>query len=132
MADYTKINLKRDVEDMAPKFGYAPQMESRFARTNLGLEQSGFSYFKLEPDYRAPFGHTHGTQEELYVVISGSAVVNLDGDEVELGTLEAVRIPPGMKRGLQAGPDGLELLAFGAPNTDNKDAEMIPGWWGGD
>ncbi len=130
MPGYTKINLKRDVEDMAPKFGYSPQMESRFARTNLGLEQSGFSYFKLEPDYRAPFGHTHGTQEELYVVIVGSALLNLDGDEVELGKLEAVRIPPGMKRGLQAGPDGLELLAFGAPNTDNKDAEMIPGWWG--
>ena len=130
MADYTKINLKRDVEDMAPRFGYAPQMESRFARKDLGLEQSGFSYFKLQPDFRAPFGHTHDTQEELYVVIGGSATVNLDGDEVELGPLEAVRIAPGTKRGLQAGPDGVELLAFGAPNTDNKDVEMLPGWWG--
>ena len=130
MAAYTKINLKRDVEDMAPKFGLAPQMESRFARTNLGLEQSGFSYFKLAPDFRAPFGHTHDTQEELYVVIAGSATVNLDGDEVPLGPLEAVRIPPGMKHGFQSGPDGAELLAFGAPNTDNKDVEMIPGWWG--
>jgi quercetin dioxygenase-like cupin family protein len=132
MSGYTKVNLKRDVEDMAPKFGLSPQMESRFARTDLELEQSGFSYFKLEPGFRAPFGHTHGTQEELYVAISGSATLNLDGEEVELGTLEAVRIPPGMKRGLQAGPDGLELLAFGAPNTDNQDVEMLPGWWGGD
>ena len=26
-------------------------------------------------------------------------------------------------------PGGAEVLAFGAPNTDNKDAEMAPGWW---
>jgi quercetin dioxygenase-like cupin family protein len=130
MSGYTKVNLKRDVEDMAPRFGYAPDMESRFARTNLGLEQSGLSLFALAPGFRVPFGHVHRTQEELYVAIAGSATLNLDGEEVELGTLEAVRIPPGMKRGLQAGPDGLELLAFGAPNTENKDIEMLPGWWG--
>ncbi|MEA2247891.1 MAG: hypothetical protein QOH46_2420, partial [Solirubrobacteraceae bacterium] len=28
-----------------------------------------------------------------------------------------------------AGPDGAEILAFGAPNTDNKDAEMVRDWW---
>ena len=32
-------------------------------------------------------------------------------------------------RGMEAGGDGAEILAFGAPNTDNKDAEMQPGWW---
>jgi hypothetical protein len=30
---------------------------------------------------------------------------------------------------MEAGPDGAEILAFGAPNTDNKDADMEPGWW---
>jgi hypothetical protein len=30
---------------------------------------------------------------------------------------------------MEAGPDGAEILAFGAPNTDNKDAEMRQGWW---
>jgi hypothetical protein len=32
-------------------------------------------------------------------------------------------------RGMEAGEDGAEVLAFGAPNTDNKDADMEPGWW---
>jgi len=130
MAAYTKLNLKRDVEDMAPRFDLSPGMESHFARTALGLEQSGVSYFKIAPDFRVPFGHVHRDQEELYVVIGGSATVRLDDDEVALGPLDAVRIPPGTKRGVQAGPDGLELIAFGAPNTDNKDADMLPGWWG--
>jgi len=56
VAAYTKINLK-EVEDMAPKFGMAPDMESRFARRALELENSGLSYFKFAPDYRLPFGH---------------------------------------------------------------------------
>jgi hypothetical protein len=32
-------------------------------------------------------------------------------------------------RAFHAGPDGLELLAFGAPARRPTDAEMEPGWW---
>jgi hypothetical protein len=46
MADYTVVNLK-EVEDQAPKFGFAPNLESRFGRRALGLEKSGVSYFRL-------------------------------------------------------------------------------------
>ena len=38
-------------------------------------------------------------------------------------------MPPGEWRGMEAGPDGAEVLAFGAPFTENKDAELEPGWW---
>jgi hypothetical protein len=30
---------------------------------------------------------------------------------------------------MEAGPDGAELIAFGAPNTDNRDIEMLEGFW---
>lgn len=129
MPGYTKVNLTSDVEDMAPRFGYSPDMESRFARKSLELANSGLSYFRIAPDYRVPFGHTHSDQEEIYVVLSGGARVKVDDDVVELGPMDAIRIPPGAAHGMEAGPDGAELLAFGAPNTDNKDAEMLPGWW---
>jgi uncharacterized cupin superfamily protein len=131
MATYTKVNFKQDVEDMAPRFDLSPGAESRFARETLQLEQSGLSYFKLAPGFRFPFGHRHGEQEEVYVVIGGNAVLRLDDEELELERLDAVRIPRGTKRAVQGGPDGCELLAFGAPNTQNKDVEMLPGWWGG-
>jgi mannose-6-phosphate isomerase-like protein (cupin superfamily) len=130
MAEYTKVNLKRDVKDAATEFGYAPLMESRFAREPLGLRQSGVSYFRLAPDFRMPFGHSHGEQEEVYVVIGGSVRLRLDEEELELGPLDAVRIPTTTKRALQGGPEGGELLAFGAPNTENKDVDVLPGWWG--
>ena len=74
MAGYTRVNLKSDVKDMAPEFGMEG-IESRFARTNLDLENSGLSYFRLDGGFRTPFGHTHSEQEEVYVVISGTARV---------------------------------------------------------
>jgi mannose-6-phosphate isomerase-like protein (cupin superfamily) len=126
--DYTLINLKQ-VEDLAPKHGLAPGLESRFARVPLGLEHSGISHFKVAPGFRVPFGHRHDEQEEIYLVTSGSARVKLDDEILELATWDAVRIPPGTMRGLEGGPDGAEVVAFGAPNTENKDAAMEPGWW---
>jgi quercetin dioxygenase-like cupin family protein len=128
MAAYTRVNLKSDVEDMAPQHGLEG-IESRFARRNLNLEQSGLSYFRLDGGFRAPFGHTHSEQEEIYVVLSGSARVAVEDEVVELRELDAIRIAPGATHGMEAGPDGVELLAFGAPNTENKDAELQPGWW---
>ena len=128
MAAYTRVNLKSDVKDMAPEFGM-DGIESRFARTNLELEKSGLSYFRLDSGYRAPFGHTHSEQEEIYVILSGSVRVAVGDEVVELGELDAIRIAPETMHGMEAGPDGAEIIAFGAPNTDNKDADMQPGWW---
>lgn len=125
---YTVVNLKQ-VEDMAPKFGLSPGLESRFARIPLELEKSGISYFRVAPDFRAPFGHTHSEQEEIYLVVSGSASVRLDDDVVELNEWDAVRIPPGTMRAFEGGPDGAEVIAFGAPSNENRDLEMVQDWW---
>jgi len=130
VAAYTRVNLKSDVQDMAPQFGMEG-IEARFARKNLELENSGLSNFRLGPGYRTPFGHTHSEQEEVYVVVAGSARVAVGDEVVELGEWDAVRIPAGTMHAMEGGPDGAELIAFGAPNTENKDAEMHPGWWPG-
>jgi mannose-6-phosphate isomerase-like protein (cupin superfamily) len=128
MAGYTLVNLK-EVEDQAPKFGFAPNLQSRFARTALGLENSGISHFTLAPGFRVPFGHHHSYQEEVYVVVVGSARMKLDDDVVELGTWNAVRVPPDMTRGMEGGPEGAEILAFGAPSKENADAQMVRDFW---
>ena len=128
MADYTRVNLHKDVQNMAPRFGMEG-IESRFARTNLEMEKGGVSYFRLDPGFRAPFGHTHTEQEEVYVVVSGSARIAVGDDVIDVGEWDAVRVAPGAWRGMEAGPDGVEYIAFGAPNTENKDAELQPGWW---
>ena len=129
MAEYTVVNLKGDVKDMAPDFGLSPGLESRFARKQLDSEPSGLSYFKIAPGFRTPFGHKHTEQEEYYLVINGSARAKLDDDIVDLDTWDVVRIPRDTMRALEGGPEGAEVLAFGAPSTDNKDIEMVQDWW---
>jgi quercetin dioxygenase-like cupin family protein len=128
MPGYTVVNLE-EVEDQAPKFGYAPHLESRFARKALGLQNSGLSHFKVAPGFRIPFGHHHTDQEEVYVVVAGSARLKLGDEIVELGTWDAVRVAPELTRGLEGGPEGAEILAFGAPSNENADVQMVRDFW---
>jgi mannose-6-phosphate isomerase-like protein (cupin superfamily) len=130
MADYTIKNL-REVEDSAPKFGFAPDMQARFAAGELGLSESAVSLQRLAPNVTQPFGHRHEKQEELYVVLDGAGRAKLDDEIVELRTLDALRVAPQVTRAFAAGPDGLEFLAFGAPAVGSpaEDAEQKPGWW---
>ena len=130
MSSHTIVNLK-EVEDQAPKFGHAPELEARFASSALGLESSGMSYQRFAPNFRGPFGHRHERQEELYVVVRGGGRLKLDDEVVELTTWDAIRVPPEVTRCFEGGADGLEILAFGAPRTEeaSADAEMIPNWW---
>jgi mannose-6-phosphate isomerase-like protein (cupin superfamily) len=114
---------------MAPKFGFAPSLEARFAREDLGLTKSGVSYQRLAPNFRIPFGHRHAEQEEIYVVAGGGGRVKLDDEVIEVRQWDALRIPAETMRCVEAGPEGLELLAFGAPNTGGGDVEMIQSWW---
>jgi quercetin dioxygenase-like cupin family protein len=128
VSDYAIVNL-REVEDAAPHFGLGDTIEARFAREALGGEQTGLSLQRLAPGARVPFGHRHREQEETYVILAGGGRVRV-GDEVrEVGPLDAVRVAPGIMRGFEAGPDGLEYLAFGAPTTGGNDSELDPGWW---
>jgi len=129
MNGYTKANLK-EVENQAPNFGMSSDLEARFARSAIGGETLGLSVMKLAPGFRVPFGHKHGDQEEVYVVVRGSARVKAGDEIVELGEWDAIRFDSDTMRDVEAGPDGVEYLAFGA-GSDPRDAEMVQGWWTG-
>jgi mannose-6-phosphate isomerase-like protein (cupin superfamily) len=129
LSGYTKRNLREDVEDSAVKFGMGEVLEAHFARDDLEATQFGLSLQMLKPNQRVPFGHLHDRQEEVYVVVGGSGRLKLDDEVVELGRWDAVRIAPEVTRGLEAGPEGLELIAFGAPNTGPQDVRQEMGWW---
>jgi mannose-6-phosphate isomerase-like protein (cupin superfamily) len=130
MADYTLVNLKTDVEDQAPKFGLSPGLQSHFARRALGLEKTGMSHYRLAPNFRTPFGHTHSEQEEIYVVVDGTARWKIEDEIVELAQWDALRVPPGVMRCMEGGPEGAEVIAFGGPTRpDGNDAELVQDWW---
>jgi len=120
--DYTIKNLAT-VEDSAPKYGFGETQEARFAREDLGAEKTGISYQVVKAGKRQGFAHRHSEDEEIYVVLSGTGRVHLDGDVVELKPLDAIRIAPHVARMLEAGDTNLELLAFGTHHPD--DAELV-------
>ena len=39
----------------------------------LETEESAISYLRMAPEFRMPFGHTHSSEEEIYVLLAGSA-----------------------------------------------------------
>jgi quercetin dioxygenase-like cupin family protein len=129
MTEYTHINLKEDVDDQAPNFGLSPQLETRMARVPLEMENAGISYIRIAPGFRIPFGHKHKNQEEVYVVVNGSARIKIEGEVRELKQWDAVRLHRDTVRGFEAGDEGAELIAIGAPNTGPGDAEVIQDWW---
>jgi mannose-6-phosphate isomerase-like protein (cupin superfamily) len=129
VSGYTKLNLQEDVENSAEKFGMGDILAAHFVRDDLDATQFGLSLQLLKPNQRMPFGHTHDQQEEVYVIVGGSGRLKLDDEILDVGRWDAVRIAPEVTRAIEAGPDGLELVAFGAPNVGLGDANQEMGWW---
>ncbi|HVO55762.1 MAG TPA: hypothetical protein VMT37_15230 [Solirubrobacterales bacterium] len=123
---YTHMKLTA-VKDSAPDFGLAEDGEARFAKDDLDGEQTGVSHHRVKPGKRQPFGHRHERAEEVYVVLAGSGRIKLDDEILEIERLDAIRVAPQVIRAFEAGPGGLEILAFG-PRCDG-DGELIPNWW---
>jgi mannose-6-phosphate isomerase-like protein (cupin superfamily) len=123
---YTHKRLT-EVEDSAPKFGMDELQEAHFCHGALDCEQVGFAYHRVKPGKRQAFGHKHDEAEEVYVVVSGSGRVKLDDDVVDLARLDALRVAPTVMRQFEAGPDGLEIVAFG--QRHQGDGEIVQGWW---
>ncbi|HEY2717041.1 MAG TPA: hypothetical protein VGI73_12550 [Solirubrobacterales bacterium] len=127
MADsYTHTRLT-DVKDSAAEFGFGEVAEARFAKDELDAERTGISHLKLKPGKRMPFGHKHEEAEEIYIVIAGSGRIKLDDEIIEVVELDAIRISPEVTRGVEGGPEGIEVLAVGARH--DGDGELVHGWW---
>lgn len=129
MSGYTKLNLVEDVENSAEKFGMGDVLAAHFVRDDLEAKQFGLSLQRLKPNQRMPFGHHHVEQEEVYVVVGGSGRLKVGDELLDVAQWDAVRVAPEVMRGFEAGPDGLEVVAFGAPATGLQDAQQEMGWW---
>lgn len=124
---YTTVNIDR-LDDHAPGFGIDSQ-ESRFARTEMGAERIGLSHYRVRPGKRLEFGHRHRSMEEAYVVLAGSGTFRVDDETFDVAPRDVVRVDPTSWRGWEAGPDGLEILAFGEHVDGDDESELDMSWW---
>lgn len=87
----------------------------KLAGDELGVEAFGLQVFDFPPGFDQYPAHDHADdgQEEVYVVLDGSAEFEIGGERIpaERGTL--VRVPPESRRNLVAGGDGVRILAIG-------------------
>jgi mannose-6-phosphate isomerase-like protein (cupin superfamily) len=81
----------------------------------------------LLPGKRSPFTHRHTEAEEIYVVLSGSGRIKLDDQLFDIGSQDAIRVAPATARAFEAGPQGLEFLAFGPHHPG--DGELVEDAW---
>jgi mannose-6-phosphate isomerase-like protein (cupin superfamily) len=125
---YTHRNLT-EVHDSAADMGLGESQESRFATGDLGTRHTGVTHHRFRAGKRQPIGHRHEHEgaEEVYVVLAGSGRLKLDDEILQIERLDAIRVAPSVTRAFEAGPDGLEVLAFG-PHHEG-DGEVLPGWW---
>jgi mannose-6-phosphate isomerase-like protein (cupin superfamily) len=107
MADYT---AKR-ISDMEAKYGGGFVL----ARAELGATAFGFQVIQMPPDYSDYPDHDHADtgQEEVFVVLSGSGVMDIEGERVEMDPETLIRVSANTKRKVVAGPQGIRMLVIG-------------------
>jgi mannose-6-phosphate isomerase-like protein (cupin superfamily) len=87
----------------------------RRARASLGATAFGLQVIQLPPgaDFHPYHDHTHDGQEEVYIVIGGSADFEIDGETVPVSADSAIRVGPSSKRRIAPGPEGVRIIAVG-------------------
>jgi quercetin dioxygenase-like cupin family protein len=87
----------------------------RFVRRELGAEAFGINWFELPPNTEGYEHDESGSgQEEVNVVVSGSGIYRINGEEIPVHAGTFIRFDPETTRCPVAGPDGMTLLAVGA------------------
>jgi quercetin dioxygenase-like cupin family protein len=85
------------------------------AAKSLGAESFGMNVLRLPPNYGEYPEHDEAAsgQEEVYVVVKGSATLTAGGSEHELTPLAFARVPAGTPRKWVAGGEGATIIAIG-------------------
>jgi len=101
----------KQIDEMEGAFGGGLKK----ARAELGVSSFGMQVVDLPPNYSDYPEHDHEQdgQEEVYSVMRGSGAIDIEGERIELTPEVMVRVGPGIKRKLFAGPEGLRVLALG-------------------
>jgi mannose-6-phosphate isomerase-like protein (cupin superfamily) len=95
--------------------GEGPGGPVRFVRRHLGVSAFGINWFEIPPNVEGR-EHNEGEtqQEEVNVVIAGSGVYRVEGEDVPVRRGSVLRFDPETTRVPVAGPEGMTMIAVGA------------------
>jgi hypothetical protein len=96
--------------------GAGPGGAVRFVRRELGVAAFGINWYEIPPNTEGREHDERETgQEEVNVIIGGSGVYRIEGEEIPVRPGTFLRFDPETTRVPVAGPDGLTMIAVGAP-----------------
>lgn len=78
----------------------------------LGLTGCEVSLNRLPAGKGVPFVHAHKRNEELYIVVRGSGVFYIDGEEFPIGEGSVIRVDPAGERAWRAGDEDLYFICI--------------------
>jgi mannose-6-phosphate isomerase-like protein (cupin superfamily) len=107
--------------------------EMRMLTGPLGAEQAALTFRRMPAGTggKGSYGHRHATQEELYLVLSGTLQFKLGDDVVDVPAATAVRVAPEVARSVwNEGPDDVELVIVSTRHPDPRsDVEVVEDFW---
>ena len=101
-----------------------------FAGQAVGAKGSELSFQTLVPGQDSGFLHTHKTHEELYIILKGEGLYQVDGEQFPVSEGTIVRVAPNGKRALKnTGRDNLTMLCiqYKANAFTESDSPMTDG-----
>jgi mannose-6-phosphate isomerase-like protein (cupin superfamily) len=117
MSGMADLTLKK-IEEIVPYAGpnTIPGIRFRPAALALGVTAWGMNVIEIDPGCEKYPEHDHlkDGQEEVYVVLRGSATLHSGGRDHLLETGAMIRVPPSERRKITPGPQGATVLALGA------------------
>jgi mannose-6-phosphate isomerase-like protein (cupin superfamily) len=107
MSDYAV----KKIGDMDAGFGGA----FKRARAELGVSSFGMQFIDMPPnvDQYPEHDHADDGQEEVYIVMSGKAEIEIEGEKIQLDPETVVRVSSGTKRKIVTGDEPVRILALG-------------------
>jgi hypothetical protein len=100
------------IDELQPE---GPGGAVRFVRRHLGVGAFGINWFEIPPNAE---GREHDEletqQEEVNVIIAGSGVYRVDGEDIPVSRGTVMRFDPETTRVPVAGPEGMTMVAVGA------------------
>jgi mannose-6-phosphate isomerase-like protein (cupin superfamily) len=107
--------------------------EMQMITSSIGAEQAALTFRRMPAGTggKGSYGHRHRTQEELYLVLSGTLQFKLGDDVVDVPARAAVRVAPAVVRSVwNDGPDDVELVIVSTKIGDPRaDVELVEGFW---
>jgi mannose-6-phosphate isomerase-like protein (cupin superfamily) len=110
--------------------------EMQMITHSVAAEQAALTFRRMPAGTggKGSYGHRHYTQEELYLVLSGTLQFKLGDDVVDVPARTAVRVAPAVVRSVwNDGPDDVELVIVSMKIDDPRaDVELVEDFWPAD